>query len=83
MKCTIGVKAFARRRSPVNGRAVQLLIDAGAIPIAVTSTSPYCMWMETVNEIIGYTSNPHNLTKAVGGSSGGEVIQFCYFVQAT
>lgn len=73
MKCTMGVKAFSNRRSIVNGSAVQLLLDAGAIPIAVTSTPPYCMWMETVNEIIGYTSNPYNLTKAVGGSSGGEV----------
>ncbi len=56
-----------------NSPPVELLIKAGAIPIAVTSTPPYCAWVETSNSIIGYTLNPYDVSKTSGGSSGGEV----------
>lgn len=45
---------------------------AGAIPLGVTNTSELCMWMESVNFVYGRTNNPYDLSRIVGGSSGGE-----------
>ncbi|XKL69083.1 hypothetical protein PGB90_006852 [Kerria lacca] len=72
MKFTIGIKAFAERKSQCNSLAVDLLINAGAIPIALTNIPPACRGLETVNDIIGQTLNPYNQKKSIGGSSGGE-----------
>lgn len=73
MKLTAGVLEYKDNRASYNGDAVDLMIQAGAIPIAVTSTPYYNAWIETDNKIIGYTKNPYDQRKAVGGSSGGEV----------
>lgn len=73
MKLSAGIKQYEKRIAAYNGDAVQKLINAGAIPIAVTSTPPHSLWIETFNDIIGYTSNPYDTRKSAGGSSGGEV----------
>lgn len=52
--------------------AVQRLVDAGAIPLAVTNTPELCMWMETTNRVYGRTSNAYSARRTAGGSSGGE-----------
>lgn len=46
--------------------------SAGAIPLGVTNVSELCMWMESVNFVYGRTNNPYDLSRIVGGSSGGE-----------
>lgn len=51
---------------------VRRLRDAGAIVLGVTNTSELCMWMESSNRLYGRTSNPYDLRRIVGGSSGGE-----------
>jgi fatty acid amide hydrolase 2 len=64
----------ARReyRSTSTAPAVQRLIDAGAIPLGVTNTSELTLWLESHNRLYGRTSNPYDLKRTAGGSSGGE-----------
>ena len=45
---------------------------AGAIPLGTTNISELCMWMESSNPVYGRSSNPYDLRRIVGGSSGGE-----------
>ena len=68
---SLGVQADA----PVSTRtavAVQRLLDAGAALIGKTNLPPYGGGIETENAVFGRTSNPYDLARTVGGSSGGE-----------
>ncbi|XP_022540216.1 fatty-acid amide hydrolase 2-A [Astyanax mexicanus] len=58
--------------SGVDAPSVALLKRAGAIPLGVTNCSELCMWLESHNHLYGITRNPYNLSRIVGGSSGGE-----------
>lgn len=51
---------------------VRELRNLGAVLYCKTSVPHTLMTGETVNNIIGYTSNPKNRNLAAGGSSGGE-----------
>ena len=52
---------------------VARLRGAGAIILGNTNTPEYLMAYETDNSLSGKTSNPWNLERSAGGSSGGEV----------
>lgn len=52
--------------------AIQKAIENGAIPVCVTNTPEASVWIETSNSVFGRTSNPYNLKRTCGGSSGGE-----------
>ena len=51
---------------------VRRLREAGAIVLGVTNVPELGMWIETNNLIYGRTSNPYDLSRTAGGSSGGE-----------
>jgi len=51
---------------------VERLRAAGAIVLGVSNVPEGGMWMETYNPIYGRTSNPWDLRRTPGGSSGGE-----------
>jgi Asp-tRNA(Asn)/Glu-tRNA(Gln) amidotransferase A subunit family amidase len=51
---------------------VARLRAAGAIILGNTNTPEYLMAYETDNSLSGKTSNPWNLSRSAGGSSGGE-----------
>lgn len=51
--------------------AVSRLEDAGFIPMGKDNISENCMWMESANKVYGWTNNPYDLDRTVGGSSGG------------
>jgi Asp-tRNA(Asn)/Glu-tRNA(Gln) amidotransferase A subunit family amidase len=51
---------------------VARLRAAGAIILGNTNTPEYLMAYETDNSLSGKTSNPWNLARSAGGSSGGE-----------
>uniref|UniRef100_A0A8D9ALT7 Fatty-acid amide hydrolase 2 n=1 Tax=Cacopsylla melanoneura TaxID=428564 RepID=A0A8D9ALT7_9HEMI len=51
---------------------VERLKSAGAILLGVTNVPELCLWSETRNMVFGQTNNPYNLSRTVGGSSGGE-----------
>lgn len=51
---------------------VKELRALGAVPYCKTSVPHSLMVGETINNIIGYTTNPKNRSLSAGGSSGGE-----------
>ncbi|PIO74723.1 Amidase [Teladorsagia circumcincta] len=59
-------------RCTKTGLAVQRLLDAGGILIAITNVPELCAWIESTNTIYGRSRNPYDLRRIVGGSSGGE-----------
>ncbi len=66
---------IVRRRHVVAERdatVVARLRAAGAIVLGVSNVPEGGMWMETYNPIYGRTSNPWDVTRTSGGSSGGE-----------
>lgn len=67
-----GVVARSKLRSTHSAPVVRRMTAAGAIPLGVTNTSELCMWIETTNRLYGRTSNPYDLRRTSGGSSGGE-----------
>jgi amidase len=52
--------------------AVKRLRAAGGILLGKTNCPPYGGGIETENPVYGLTRNPYDLTRTVGGSSGGE-----------
>ncbi len=54
-----------------NAVAVQRVIDAGAIVLGKTNLPIYAGDWQTFNEVYGRTNNPWDLSRTVGGSSGG------------
>ncbi|MCR8657168.1 amidase [Paenibacillus endoradicis] len=57
---------------PEDAEAVALLKQEGAIIIGKTNTPTLCFCQETDNKLYGRTNNPWDLSRSVGGSSGGE-----------
>lgn len=53
--------------------ALALARTAGAIPILTSNIPELCLNWESKNKLRGTTRNPYDVTKTVGGSSGGEV----------
>lgn len=51
--------------------AVQRVIDAGAIILGKTNLPTYASDWQTDNPVYGRTNNPRDLSRTVGGSSGG------------
>ncbi len=72
MPNTAGFKPVAGRLAEQDAPAVRRLVEAGAIPLGVTNTSELCLWIESRNRVYGDTANPYDVTRTVGGSSGGE-----------
>ncbi|XP_049423477.1 fatty-acid amide hydrolase 2-B [Epinephelus fuscoguttatus] len=72
MPLTTGVISRRGVVATVDAPPVALLKRAGAIPMGVTNTSELCMWCESHNHLHGITSNPYDLERIPGGSSGGE-----------
>ncbi len=72
MPNSAGLVSRRHHRAPTDAPTVARLRAAGAIPLGVSNTSELCMWMESDNEVYGRTNNPYDLTRTVGGSSGGE-----------
>ncbi len=67
-----GLVARRDYRAPQTAPAVQRVIDAGGIPLGVTNTSELTLEIESNNPLYGRTSNPYDVSRTAGGSSGGE-----------
>jgi fatty acid amide hydrolase 2 len=72
MPHTLGTLDRRDRRAEADATVVQRLRAAGAIPLCTTNVPEWGFWFETDNLIYGRTRNPWNLSRAAGGSSGGE-----------
>jgi amidase len=66
-----GVKGTGKEKV-IESELVREVRALGAIPFCKTSLPHTVMAMETWNNIVGYTLNPHNRLMTCGGSSGGE-----------
>ncbi|XP_054714204.1 fatty-acid amide hydrolase 2-B-like [Uloborus diversus] len=80
-KEAIGVKGLAQtsglvwaadRKCEVDSDTAALYRKAGAIPLVATNVPEMCMWWESANIVFGWTKNPYDNRRTVGGSSGGE-----------
>lgn len=74
----VGLRSRVNLKCVIDGEAVKLLRDAGAVILVVTTTPELCLSWETINTVTGKTINPYNSHRTCGGSSGGEV-RFDYF----
>lgn len=55
-----------------DAEVVRKLKQEGAIILGKTNTPELCFCQETDNKLYGKTNNPRDLSRTVGGSSGGE-----------
>jgi Asp-tRNA(Asn)/Glu-tRNA(Gln) amidotransferase A subunit family amidase len=69
---TFGVARLADRPVNADGRMVAAWRDAGAIVLGKTNVPPALGAIETDNAMFGRTSNPWDLDRTPGGSSGGD-----------
>lgn len=67
---TQGVKVFANYRPPLDAFAIAQLRKSGAIMLGKTTLSEYAGG-DTYSTLFGYSRNPYDLERTVGGSSGG------------
>jgi fatty acid amide hydrolase 2 len=72
MPNSAGVFARKHIRADRDAVVVRRLRDAGAIVLGVTNMAEGGMWLETDNRVYGRTTNPWDLSRIPGGSSGGE-----------
>ncbi len=72
MRHTEGIRSMAERVSPADAVAVARLRAAGAIVIGKCNQPDFQMRWNTVSDLYGPTRNPRDLSRSVGGSSGGD-----------
>lgn len=69
--CTWGIPALKDSKAPAHSVPVRRLLDAGSILLGATNVPIFLMDGQAFNEIYGTTSNPWDLSRTPGGSSGG------------
>jgi len=67
-----GLLSRRDHRAAETAPAARRLLDAGAIPLAVTNVSELTLWIESHNYVYGRSRNAYDPRRAAGGSSGGE-----------
>jgi len=70
--CETGSLFNKGRRPTKDAETVRRLREEGALILGTTNCPEFLMAYETDNRLYGRTSNPWDLTKTAGGSSGGE-----------
>jgi Asp-tRNA(Asn)/Glu-tRNA(Gln) amidotransferase A subunit family amidase len=70
--CETGSLLNRNRRPTDDAETVRRLRAAGALILGTTNCPEFLMAYETDNSLYGRTSNPWDLTRTAGGSSGGE-----------
>jgi Asp-tRNA(Asn)/Glu-tRNA(Gln) amidotransferase A subunit family amidase len=70
--CPAGSRLRKDYVATVDAVLVSRLRNAGAVLLGNTNTPEFLMAYETDNALTGKTSNPWNLARSAGGSSGGE-----------
>jgi amidase len=68
---TWGFEAHREHRAREDAFPVQRAKAAGAVVLGKTNVPPALADWQTANPLYGRTSNPHDLSRSAGGSSGG------------
>ncbi|MCP3974936.1 MAG: amidase [bacterium] len=71
IRTTSGSPIHADRIPDENALIVDRLQGAGAVTVGKTNTPEFGAGSQTFNEVFGVTHNPYDLSRTVGGSSGG------------
>jgi amidase len=71
LRTTAGAPEYATHVPRRDADAVARLRGAGAVLFGKTNTPAYAADCQTYNPVFGTTNNPWDLSRAVGGSSGG------------
>jgi fatty acid amide hydrolase len=69
---TLGLPSRLDTRAHEDAVVVQMLREAGAIPLGRTNVSQLLFSYESRNPLFGRTANPFSLKHSAGGSSGGD-----------
>jgi amidase len=72
LRATAGLSSRATHVPAEDAAVVARLRAAGAIVLGKTNTPDNCWDQETTNLLFGRTNSPWDVTRTVGGSSGGE-----------
>lgn len=71
LRTTYGSPIYRDHVPEVDSLVVERMTRAGAITIGKTNTPEFGAGSQTFNPVFGVTRNPYDLSKTVGGSSGG------------
>lgn len=71
IRTTHGSPLFADHVPTENALVVQRALDAGSVTMGKTNTPEFGAGSQTFNSVFGVTSNPYDMSKTCGGSSGG------------
>ena len=71
IRTTRGSPIFANHVPTENDPIVQRLLDADALLLGKSNTPEFAAGSQTFNPVLGTTRNPYDLSRTVGGSSGG------------
>lgn len=74
IRTTLGSPVFADWVPDRNALIVQRQIAAGAVTVGKTNTPEFGAGSNTFNEVFGVTSNPYDVERTCGGSSGGAAV---------
>lgn len=71
-RCTLGSIHRRRHVQTRDASVIERLRKAGALILGTTNVPELGFWFECENPVYGMTSNPYDLERSSGGSSGGE-----------